>query len=308
MRPTCREFQFENIETLATGFSPNFDSVVQQLSAGHLGRGASVALPGMALYRVCHHATIRFQEWPTMEGLAFWAALDAKRPLRWRSLSLERPELMLQQGREYYDYILPAGCSGFLIEIDSDLRRELGWNQPVSLPLGIREQQVRRLGRTVLEAIALCQSPGPSALGAAFAGLIRDRVLVVLRETLEGDRAHRVAASPLDRSYAVVRAAEFLVAQLPPEAPVVIPELAAALELSERTLQRAFLSWAGVGPRRYFAIRRLHAFRRRLFDVRPGRGAVSEAAARSGFHNRGRLARDYRELFGESPGQTVRGR
>ena len=56
---------------------------------------------------------------------------------------------------------------------------------------------------------------------------------------------------------------------------------------------------------RYFTLRRLHEFRRRMLEGEPGRGLIAEAARESGFTHLGHLSEDYRELFGETPGETL---
>ena len=94
-------------------------------------------------------------------------------------------------------------------------------------------------------------------------------------------------------------------ATCPTEVPVVVPELADALAVSERTLQRAFKTWAGLGPLRFFTVRRLHAFRRSIVAEGRRHGTIARAARRLGFTHLGHLSREYRSLFGESPTETL---
>jgi AraC family ethanolamine operon transcriptional activator len=56
----------------------------------------------------------------------------------------------------------------------------------------------------------------------------------------------------------------------------------------------------------FLKLRRLHAVRRALLAADPQTTKISELAARWGFLNPGHFARDYRTLFGEHPGTSLR--
>lgn len=81
-----------------------------------------------------------------------------------------------------------------------------------------------------------------------------------------------------------------------------IAEIAETLGVSYPTLNRIFLEWFGVAPKRYFYLKRMHKVRSAL---RKGDyPSVSAAAVGHGFIELGRFSVGYRALFGESPAET----
>jgi AraC family ethanolamine operon transcriptional activator len=95
-----------------------------------------------------------------------------------------------------------------------------------------------------------------------------------------------------------------LVEQHPDECPS-IEELAAAVDVSERTLRTVFLDYFGVPPRYYLTVRRMHQVRAVLRASDPETTTVTAVAARFGFWHFGRFAGEYRRLFGERPSETL---
>jgi AraC family ethanolamine operon transcriptional activator len=88
--------------------------------------------------------------------------------------------------------------------------------------------------------------------------------------------------------------------------PVRIGELAAAADVSKRTLLTAFNEYYGVGPVRYLQLRQLHQVRRALRAADPEAVSVSEVLVDHGVWEFSRFASRYRRLFGERPSETLR--
>jgi len=85
-----------------------------------------------------------------------------------------------------------------------------------------------------------------------------------------------------------------------------IEQLAAAAEVSERTLRTAFSEYFGVGPVRYLQLRQLHQVHRALRAADPAAVSVSDVLVAHGEWEFSRFASRYRRLFGELPSQTLR--
>lgn len=86
--------------------------------------------------------------------------------------------------------------------------------------------------------------------------------------------------------------------------PLSVREIACELQVSERTLRRASLGTFGMGPKQLSKVIRLNEVRRELRQG--GEGVhIWEAAARHGFWHMGQFGRDYRDLFGELPSETL---
>ena len=88
--------------------------------------------------------------------------------------------------------------------------------------------------------------------------------------------------------------------------PVHVGELAAAAEVSERTLRTAFNEYFGVGPVRYLQLRQLHQVHRALRAADPEADSVADVLVKNGVWEFSRFATRYRRLFGERPLETLR--
>jgi AraC family transcriptional regulator, ethanolamine operon transcriptional activator len=85
-----------------------------------------------------------------------------------------------------------------------------------------------------------------------------------------------------------------------------VEQLATAAGVSERTLREVFQRYYGLAPVQYLNRRTLHQVRRALKTADPMMATVTEIATKFGVWQFGRLARDYRCLFGELPSKTLR--
>lgn len=83
-----------------------------------------------------------------------------------------------------------------------------------------------------------------------------------------------------------------------------MPDLAEQVNVSLRTLEYAFHDTTGHPPRAFIRQLRLQGLRRELLLNRNCR-SVTDAAARAGFVELGRMANDYKKTFGELPSQTL---
>jgi transcriptional regulator GlxA family with amidase domain len=61
-----------------------------------------------------------------------------------------------------------------------------------------------------------------------------------------------------------------------------------------------------MGPIRYLTLRRMHLVRRALMRAETSNATVTGTATDHGFWELGRFSVAYRELFGESPSETLR--
>lgn len=89
------------------------------------------------------------------------------------------------------------------------------------------------------------------------------------------------------------------------EASLSIGELSRLVGVSERTLRSAFAATLGISPTRYLILRRLHLLRAALSIANPLTDTVASIAHTFGFSDCGRMAAQYRNLFGENPSITL---
>jgi AraC-like DNA-binding protein len=90
--------------------------------------------------------------------------------------------------------------------------------------------------------------------------------------------------------------------------PVHISEICAQLNISRRTLHRAFFEVLGLGPITYLRHKRLCAIHSVLRESNPATTTVAQVAIQHGFIELGRFSHYYHSLFGEYPSETLGGR
>jgi AraC family ethanolamine operon transcriptional activator len=88
--------------------------------------------------------------------------------------------------------------------------------------------------------------------------------------------------------------------------PLFVDDLCRCAGVGERTLRRTFEEYFGVGPMRLLKVRQLYEIRAALLAANPRVDTVTQLAARFGIWDFSLFARNYKNLFGESPSQTLR--
>jgi AraC family ethanolamine operon transcriptional activator len=92
------------------------------------------------------------------------------------------------------------------------------------------------------------------------------------------------------------------------EVPVTMTELCELAHVSRRTLQYSFETILSVSPLRFLRVTRLNQVRRVLSEAgENGIGrTVTGISAEWGFWHAGQFAKDYKQLFGESPSGSLK--
>lgn len=108
---------------------------------------------------------------------------------------------------------------------------------------------------------------------------------------------------PLPSALKIVRKVEDYL-DLAGTVPVHIFEICSKLNVSRRTLHRAFQDGLGIGPVAFLQRRRLCDVHSAIRDSDPARTTIAEIALQHGFLNVGRFSGYYRSLFDEYPSQT----
>ena len=119
-----------------------------------------------------------------------------------------------------------------------------------------------------------------------------------------GPRADRQGGRPrVSRAEAITRISRYIAAS--ENRSIVMADLCKASGVSERTLRAIFMEVFGMSPMRYLRARKLHAIRAELSVAGRGIETVASVAKRLGVKDCGRMARDYRRIFGEYPRETL---
>ena len=114
--------------------------------------------------------------------------------------------------------------------------------------------------------------------------------------------AARSTTTTFKRELAVRRAISYI--EHSNEDRVRIGDVCRAAQVSQRTLEYAFLERFGLTPKAYVIAHRLNEARREL-RCADGMSSVTDVANRWGFWHMGQFAADYRKQFGELPSETI---
>jgi AraC-like DNA-binding protein len=147
---------------------------------------------------------------------------------------------------------------------------------------------------------------------AAAQSLIRGSAARLLAATALGTFPNTAITEPTaqdrrDATSATVRRATAFIEQHP-DADISVADIAAAANVSIRAVQFAFRRHLDITPMQHLRDVRLDRVHRQLLGTDPSSGAtVTDIATRWGFCNQSRFTSRYRQAYGVSPRDTLRG-
>jgi AraC family transcriptional regulator, ethanolamine operon transcriptional activator len=224
-------------------------------------------------------------------------------PLHERGLPAMLPgaaEAVLDVGQRHYMVLIRLALLRRLLSGEQLARLEAAAG---SHCLAVSPEVVQRLGRW-LNAILTRTHQAPEMLRHTAAVQTLERELVVrlagaltLSVGRELPQRSSLRQRGFDRAIEHIRYADLTALD-----PTTLCAVAGA---SQRTLEYAFQERLGLSPAAFIRQLRLHALRRELLASRLGESSVTELAYHLGFTQLGRLAGDYRRVFGERPSATL---
>jgi AraC family ethanolamine operon transcriptional activator len=237
-------------------------------------------------------------------ALGFSLALE---PMLWCGLEVPAGSLLvLSPGRDQRS-ALPPGFRSVEIAVSEDLLHETDLLADALDPRAFPPERCvvpLRPGLVhAFEDLAGClRHPAAGEISSSGAAAVRSRALDLLRSALLGRGIPGIRPIPrYDLALAALRLIEDA-----PEHRFSVQELARALGVTRRALEYAFTSALEVSPGRYLLARRLNQARSDLHA--PVHPSVTDTALQHGFRHLGRFSGQYRQLFGELPSQTRRGK
>jgi AraC family ethanolamine operon transcriptional activator len=288
-----------------------WETRLTQLAAGH-GRGSlfETVSPSAHLIRLVFEASVALDALPLAvrpdELFHIGTIPPESEPPLWQGLSVRPDVLMLEEGEVPSSFVLPPGCELLVARLDrtriESLTRALGGaeDEPAIRRTQIHPQPAPVLAelRSQLRALVRGELAGHSELiGSAEADLY-ERVASMLAAPPVPLRP-----SPESRRRGLRRACEYLEAHAGER--ISLSDVCMAAECCERTLRQAFRECYGTSPMAFLKKLRLQGLRQDLRDAVPHTATVLELAWRWGFWHMGHLGREYRSLFGETPGETL---
>jgi AraC family ethanolamine operon transcriptional activator len=134
--------------------------------------------------------------------------------------------------------------------------------------------------------------------------LTQDLILMGLLEVLSKESPNQTIYTSYQHRKDIVNNARTFLQQHHDRA-ITLSELCEACHTSRRTLQNSFESILGLSPIQYLRYTRLNGVRR---DLKQGKATetVGDIASRWGFWHLGQFAKDYKNVFGELPSETLK--
>lgn len=193
---------------------------------------------------------------------------------------------------------------------DADWIAALEHGGYADIPPGAAEAQVIRLSphrAAILRAQASSLAEGGASEAASlerFEAHMQDFTAELAAASMDA-RGSYVALdrAPKARQRQANAARDHIVSNI--RRPISVSKLPRLIGASRRQLEYAFRDAFGLGPREFIHVTRLNEIRRELLSRRRDDVTVTEIAFAWGINHLGRFAASYRQLFGESPAETL---
>ncbi|MEL7034806.1 MAG: helix-turn-helix domain-containing protein [Cyanobacteria bacterium J06592_8] len=212
------------------------------------------------------------------------------------------------------DLIAPKNSHIVIASVDlnlfQSLAEEMGYD---CFGLKFIQQNIVRFDPVSLEMlkayyreISILLNTQPSLLmQPQMQSLIVDDFYPLLISTL-GKKVRKKQQKPkIYRRYPLVKKAEEIT-RSDPDKPLTLKQLCSELGTSSSALSYGFQDLFGMSPMAYIKTQRLNGVRRTLKKADPKTTMVIGVAQQWGFWSNGHLARDYKQMFGELPSETLK--
>ncbi|UTV99986.1 helix-turn-helix domain-containing protein [Marinomonas rhizomae] len=285
----------------------NWQQEYDQTSRGSF-YGRIVELPFDGLQVFCEHTSQSLQQkcvvWPDSVWLGI--PLVDQEESRINGLTIHENNIMCRPGDCDFQLSTPQDYDLYGLVVDqSKLMKmalihgvDLNWTELTEHGrLGVPDKTLEEV-RFLLARLLSAESRTPPRLQ-------QDIVMMALLEVLKVETPQPAKTqSYYHRKKVVDCARQFLDHHL--DEPVTVTQLCEITNVSRRTLQYSFESILGVSPIQYLRISRLNGVRRSLVQAKRDQ-SVSDIAAQWGFWHLSQFAKDYKQLFGETPSKTLIG-
>jgi len=202
------------------------------------------------------------------------------------------------------DCVSEQGFEGFTISIAEDFLQRVCAGYGIEVPNYIIEPHVNSIiGNS--PATQIFRAGVSGVVDGAASGLdevVEDELVVALLCAALSSPAITDKSQPIFRSRALHRAVAYINDNLSER--MTVRDICEQNAIPLRTLNRAFRERFGVGPKSYLKRQRLSAVRTALLTS-PPETRVADVANTHGFWHMGQFAKDYKEMFGELPSETL---
>lgn len=287
-----------------TGWQQEYDQTSRGVFYGRI-----VELPFDGLQVFCEHTSQALQQkcvvWPNSVWLGI--PLAEQEESRINGLTIKGNTIMCRPGSCDFQLSTPQDYDLYglvvdrlkLIKMASIHGVDLNWKELTEYGrLGVPDKTLEEVRFVLARLLSMQNKTTPPRLQ-------QDIVMMALLEVLKEETPQPAKTqSYYHRKKVVDCARQFLDHHL--DEPVTVTQLCEVTNVSRRTLQYSFESILGISPIQYLRISRLNGVRRNLVQAEKGQ-SVSDIAAQWGFWHLSQFAKDYKQLFGETPSKTLTG-
>jgi len=306
------EFVTDSIKTADTeqfsqALQP-FNVQLDQLSAGQFKSQTDlVRTNGVIIYRERWNRRIHVRG-SSPQGLNLIGTVANRGPAyRWRGDDLHADNIAFARPGEEMNFFTHENAEHcVLLAADDVLVRHLGEESAAALKRSPITDCGSHVAHRLVATIQRIIHNSPCESGCPGDGeAVEYEIIEPLTELTLDTRRPAGARGKPKRQRALRRAIEYA-DEL--QRPIPVPQLAQVIGVSRRTLEYAFAETFGISPIKYLRIARLNRLHHMLGLAEPGTTTVTACAANFGFSEFGRLAGEYRSLFGELPSTTLQRR
>ena len=239
----------------------------------------------------------------------FGGPLPAKKSVDWCGGEATSKRLCYGLPGSEVDFVIPGGSDHVVILIPTNLMRSYFGDEAIDAALSDQRHHLvcnpqHECGLLTNTACMISKYLGrPELLAdARECKAMVSQIMLDVAEFFPYDNTDVHCSTPTRRRRAFLHAVEFCEQM---RKPVTISKVAAAANMSQRSLRLAFQESIGISPRKYLHWHRMHKVHHELNTKGAASTSITEAASDWGFTELGRFAVEYKRLFGESPSTTL---
>lgn len=309
----ARDVLTDDADCLARSIS-GWSQRYEQLKAGRFnGRLTELCLGDAQLFLERTSHALR-QECTVPAGYVwFGLPLSPARSVRINGVPVSAGRIALHRGGRAFELLTPDDLDFWGIvaredvlmsyarqfECESRFLDVLG--RPV---LGLGEATLRMAQQACGSILSAPRAARGRRLSAPLRRSLADSTLTTLFSLIgQGEKVAPDRSSDRHRRRLVERADDYVRSRR--DRLVTVSELCTVLSCSRRALQLSFQDVLGVSPHAYIRAISLNGVRSQLNNAGSPFASVQDAAAAFGFWHMSQFARDYRQMFGERPSETI---
>jgi len=226
---------------------------------------------------------------------------------------VDKPAIMLTRSGQAFDIVARPGYRISTISIPSRILEQFfgvdsdsPLNGLIDVDKGLIsiDTDIANQLRSMLKSLREFTKPGAEINGWFDSDrLVESRLMEVLARLIPPEKENRQDLYVAARHRLLRKALDYMGDKK--HESLNVRDLAAAVNTSERTLERAFIHEYGISPKKYLLGERMYGVHRQLWQSLPSEVGVGQVANAWGFWHMGQFAKDYHRLFGELPSETL---